>query len=158
MNLTNAVRTVIEGEGVCAATPAQVFPLLCPVREYEWIDGWSCELVYSSSGIAESGCVFRHEGNWGVETWTVSRYEPDAAISFVVVLDTIMVVMLDLTLEPVGATSTTLRTRFTLTALGAEGARLIQGPAGEWYRSIPQTQDKLINHYLTTGTAMPMPI
>ena len=30
---------------LCAA-PADVFPLLCPVREYEWIEPWSCDMVY----------------------------------------------------------------------------------------------------------------
>ena len=28
------------------ATPAGVFPLLCPVREYEWIEPWSCDMVF----------------------------------------------------------------------------------------------------------------
>src|SRR5882672_10992531 len=40
------------------ASPAKVFPLLCPVREAEWADGWLPELVISSSGVAECACVF----------------------------------------------------------------------------------------------------
>ena len=28
------------------AAPAEVFPLLCPVREYEWIEPWSCAMVF----------------------------------------------------------------------------------------------------------------
>lgn len=27
------------------APPADVFPLLCPVREYEWIEPRSCDMV-----------------------------------------------------------------------------------------------------------------
>ena len=27
------------------ASPDLIFPLLCPVREAEWIDGWSCEMI-----------------------------------------------------------------------------------------------------------------
>ncbi len=42
---------------LCAA-PARVFPLLCPVRETEWADGWLPDLVISSSGIAERDCIF----------------------------------------------------------------------------------------------------
>ena len=34
------------------AAPAAVFPLLCPVREADWIDGWNPPLAISSSGIA----------------------------------------------------------------------------------------------------------
>ncbi len=37
------------------ACPEVVFPLLSPVREAEWIDGWSCEMIHSESGLAEEG-------------------------------------------------------------------------------------------------------
>ena len=60
-----------------------VFPLLCPVREYDWIEEWRCSMVYSESGVAEVGCVFLTElPGRGVETWIVSRYEPSRAIEF----------------------------------------------------------------------------
>jgi len=31
------------------APPQAVFPLLCPVREGEWLDGWAeeCEVIHS---------------------------------------------------------------------------------------------------------------
>jgi hypothetical protein len=38
--------------------PIAVFPLLCPVREADWIDGWSPPLVVTNSGVAEPDCVF----------------------------------------------------------------------------------------------------
>ena len=37
------------------APPDRVFPLLCPVREYDWIDGWECRMVYAETGVAELG-------------------------------------------------------------------------------------------------------
>ena len=36
----------------------RVFPLLCPVRENEWLPYWSCEIIHSDSGKAEKDCVF----------------------------------------------------------------------------------------------------
>ena len=33
-----------------AAPPEKIFPLLCPVREKEWIPGWHAETVYLASG------------------------------------------------------------------------------------------------------------
>ena len=39
------------------APPEVVFPLLCPVREYEWLEDWTCEMVFSESGVAEEDCV-----------------------------------------------------------------------------------------------------
>lgn len=62
-----------------------IFPLLCPVREYDWLPHWHCRLVYSSSGFAELGCVFQTDfgDQYGCETWVVSQYETDRAIAFV---------------------------------------------------------------------------
>src|SRR5208283_1284485 len=40
------------------STKDKVFPLLCPVREYEWFNDWKCTMVYSESGVAENNCVF----------------------------------------------------------------------------------------------------
>ena len=40
------------------ASPAEVFPLLCPVREADWLDGWDPLEVWSRSGVAEPDCVF----------------------------------------------------------------------------------------------------
>lgn len=28
------------------ASPEQVFPLICPVRETEWLDGWRYRMIY----------------------------------------------------------------------------------------------------------------
>ena len=65
------------------APPAAVFPLLCPVREGEWLDGWAegCELVHSRSGVAEPGCVFRtsHPGH-PVTTWVITTHDPQAGV------------------------------------------------------------------------------
>ena len=35
------------------AEPDKVFPLLCPVREYDWIKGWECRMIHS--GIRGGG-------------------------------------------------------------------------------------------------------
>ena len=45
------------------APPETVFPLLCPVREADWVPGWQYRLIYSKSGVAEAGCVFITEEN-----------------------------------------------------------------------------------------------
>lgn len=67
------------------ASPERIFPLLCPVREYDWIPTWSCDMIYSESGVAENDCVFatRLPGRGPRESWVVVRYEPPLAIEFV---------------------------------------------------------------------------
>src|SRR5580765_3650866 len=58
------------------ATPAKVFPLLCPVREAEWASGWLPDLVISSSGVAERDCAFLTPDEPAQAIWYVTRYEP----------------------------------------------------------------------------------
>ena len=60
------------------APPDVVFPLICPVREAEWLDGWGdgFELIYSASGLAEKNCVFRTYGQDQPEMiWTMSEHD-----------------------------------------------------------------------------------
>ena len=40
-------------------TPDDIFPLLCPVREYEWLETWQCEMIYTKSGFTELDCIFK---------------------------------------------------------------------------------------------------
>ncbi len=108
------------------AAPAEdVFPLLCPVREYEWIDWWSCELVYSDSGVAEDGCVFRTRLGTG-ETWVVVRYDEEA-LSFgtLVFAGDHLVMLLEVELEELGEGRTEVRWSRTYTALDRLGSRLL---------------------------------
>ena len=51
----------------------QRFPLLCPVREREWLAGWNPTIVHTKSGVAEPGCGFVTIGPEGVvDAWTAS--------------------------------------------------------------------------------------
>jgi hypothetical protein len=60
------------------APPGIVFPLLCPVREREWLDGWKADVLYSESGFAENNCVFIADNQlFGDALYAVSRYEPN---------------------------------------------------------------------------------
>ena len=61
---------------LCAA-PADVFPMLCPVREVEWVNGWAPSLVLTSSGGAEEGCVFVTPGVPRDAVWVMTRYDPE---------------------------------------------------------------------------------
>jgi hypothetical protein len=61
-----------------AAAPDAVFPLLCPVREAEWIPGGDPLLVVSASGVAEPDCVFVTPSQPGDAIRYVTRHEPQA--------------------------------------------------------------------------------
>ena len=74
------VRSYIQHIG---APPDAVFPLLCPVREGEWLEGWAegCEVIWSASGLAEPGCVFRTTELGHPETiWIITDHDPDRGV------------------------------------------------------------------------------
>jgi len=58
MDITKPNRATQTYKQQLSASPGEVFPLLCPVRETEWADGWLPERVITSSGVAERDCVF----------------------------------------------------------------------------------------------------
>ena len=99
------------------APPEAVFPLLCPVREAEWLRGWTARMVHSRSGLAERGCVFTTPGHGAPDwIWVVTRHEAARAVQFIVLAPDSHVTQLDITLEsePTGTRATWT---YALTAL-----------------------------------------
>lgn len=152
MQIQNALRRSHTVELHFDAPPDRVFPLLCPVREYDWIDGWTCDIVYAETGIAELGGIFTTRSREaGEEVWTINRYEPPHAIEFVRVAAQLRVVTMALVLEPEGTDGTLVHARRTYTALSGAGALEVE-------RMTPETQEawghdlaRMANHYLATG-------
>jgi hypothetical protein len=154
MNGTNAKRIVSEGTMHLSAAPERVFPLLCPVREHEWIDTWRADIVYSDTGIAEKGCVFTTADTTALTTvWTVSRYEPAAGIiEFVMVTPGLFVTTLAITLEPAGD-GTRAFWRRTFTALSPSGERAMAPLAAQAPARLGRLEAQL-DHYLRTGSML----
>jgi hypothetical protein len=47
MTAFKSYRIAYEYTQTNPATPDKVFPLLCPVREADWLPGWQYRLIYS---------------------------------------------------------------------------------------------------------------
>jgi hypothetical protein len=123
-----AGRRVFRYRRVFHASPEAVFPLLCPTREYDWIPGWACELVFTETGYAEEDCVFRtNDGNpFGSGTWVMTRLVPDEALDIVKVSpETVLEMKITLTRNPDG--TTTGEWTLILTGLTEAGDRRIAG-------------------------------
>lgn len=136
------------------APPERVFPLLCPVREYDWIEDWRCEVLHTASGVAEEGCIFRtrfkHEGQM---TWIVSRYEAPWRIEFSCFVPGSHTMRLKLELRADGSGTTLLWTReVTLTDPAGESwlAELTNGA----HESNMERLDRVLKHYLNTGSML----
>ncbi len=133
------------------APPEKVFPLLCPVREAEWVPGWQYRLIYSKSGVAEAGCVFSTEENGRETTWIVSEYDPAAfSIGFVWVIPGAVAAQINISLKPSGG-NTEAVIRYAYTGLSPEGNREVEGFDKNWFRNKMQSWEAAINHYLQTG-------
>jgi hypothetical protein len=117
-----AVRIEREMSFELKAEAARIFPLLCPVREYDWIPDWSCEMRYSESGLAEKDAIFVTTIMPGKKaTWCCVTYEPPELVEYVFVVSGGSVVRLSIRLEGVGdgRTRVTWAMRFTLSKLMA---------------------------------------
>ena len=77
------LRRVITHSQKFETTPDKLFPLLCPTTEFDWMEGWHCELVYSHSLFQEYNAIFKTNYFNIEETWVVSHFEPYRVIEFV---------------------------------------------------------------------------
>ena len=146
-------RRVHEFTQLNHGTPARVFPLLCPVREAEWLPRWKYRMVYSRSGIAEPGCVFTTPNDDGPETtWLITRHDPvNFEIAFAWVRPQLLATQLEICLSSAGHDRATSRIRYTYTALSPEGERELAGMGSEWFERRLRAWETAINYYLDQG-------
>ncbi len=132
--------------------PEKVFPLLCPVREAEWVPGWQYRLVYSQSGLAELGCIFTTPNEDGSETtWVVSEYDPlSFRIGFVWVWPGLVAAQIQISLERTGE-NTKAHIRYIYTGLSPAGNREVERYNESWFQDKMKGWEAAINHYLKTG-------
>ena len=140
------------------APPEEVFPLLCPVREAEWVPGWQYRLIYSESGVAEHGCVFITPNEDSTEsTWAVTDYDPSSfRIAFAWVNAGLVAaqirICLSRSVEAQNSSGHTIALiQYTYTGLSPEGNREVERYDQEWFRHKMQSWEAAINHYLRTG-------
>ena len=137
------------------APPEKVFPLLCPVREADWVPGWQYRLIYSESGFAEDGCVFTTPNDTGPETvWMVTHYDPAAfQIAYAWVQPGMIATQLRISLSPAPGGKTSARIRYFYTGLSPAGnAEIDRHYTPEWFRKKMQGWEAAINHFLRNGS------
>lgn len=168
MNSFKALRVAHEYTQTNPASPERVFPLLCPVREADWIPGWRCKLVYSESGVAELGCIFTTEdpavesekyssrsngrdSNFAESTWICVDYDA-AAFRIAYVWIRPRLVATELWIRLAGDSGQThSHIRFRYTGLSAEGNHLVESYDRRWFEAKMRGWETSINHYLATG-------
>jgi hypothetical protein len=136
-----------------AASPEVVFPLLCPVREEEWIPNWHYELVYSKSGFNEEGCIFRTDFVNGIEAlWVCTKFDREnLEVEFLVHLKDLTVSKKRLLLCKNDDGSSSLCFEYEDTAITEKGNELVENYTDEAHIKNVSGLVMLLNHYLQTG-------
>jgi hypothetical protein len=148
-----SVRVAKHFTQINTATPDRVFPLLCPVREKDWIDGWEYTMIYSRSGLAEQGCVFTTPGEDNkITTWYITEHKAsEGIVEFVRVTPGEMLVKISirLTANKNGTTSSAIMYEYS--SLSEEANRFIENQLDGVFTGNMLYWEKAINHYLQTG-------
>lgn len=135
------------------APPEAVFPLLCPVRETDWIEGWDPRLVASSSGVAERDCVFVTSSDSTEAIWYITRHEPEAGfVEFIKITPTVTACRITIQLR-MAAAGCEAEITYSHTSLGPQGDEFLASFTDEFYREFMQGWESKLNHYLRHGTA-----
>jgi hypothetical protein len=130
------------------APPARVFPLLCPVRETEWADGWLPDLVISSSGIVERDCIFITPDKPGKAIWYVTRHEPQNwFVEMLKIVTGVTACRLEIQLTANGDQCFADVT-YSHTSIGPAGDKFVAGFTADHYLKFMQAWEKELNHFL----------
>jgi hypothetical protein len=146
-------RLVLTNEHKFKYPCEKVFQLACPIKEDNWLPGWRelKDLVYTDSGVAEVGCVFRTKSMshlMGPATWVCNVYETYTKIQYSAINER-LVYQIKWDLKPLTNGCETILTR-TWTALTAEAEDFL-AKLGESTDQGPPDLFALMEHYLKTG-------
>lgn len=154
MHIVKPKRVCREYTQHLVAPVAAVFPLLCPVREAEWIEGWDPRLVLSHSGVAEPDCVFVTEAGPCDGIWYITRHEADAGVvEMIKITPGVTACRLNIAVEAVeGGSAATIR--YMYTSLSAEGDKFVEAFTETYFTRFMQDWEARMNYYLVHGIAL----
>ena len=135
------------------ATPERVFPLLCPVREAEWLDGWQYAMIYAESGLIEEGAVFStpHEGEADT-VWIVTRHDPGKReIEFARFTPGSRTCVLRIAVSAKAEHSSFVDIFYTYTGTTPAGNAFLESLTEEAFVEAVVFWEKSVNYFLETG-------
>jgi hypothetical protein len=144
-----AARSVRSGTIRVRASKQEVFPLLCPKREEDWIPGWECETIWSESGYNEEGAVFRTTKPYDTELyWATVRYDIDNGIvDFLISAPRLFVLRFTIAVEDSGVLLTLTFTQ-VFTSISEEGKSFLERYSEEDYEGRLKSLEEYMIRYL----------
>ncbi len=152
MNVLPPLRVRREYTQQLVAPPQTVFPMLCPVREVEWVSDWDPYSVYSVTGVAEPDCVFITRKDGVESTWVITLHDSEShRVEMYKVTPGVTLTKLEFALEADGEQASKMHVAYTQTALGQEGRELVEAFDEQQWTEFMQKYESELNHYLGMG-------
>lgn len=130
------------------AAPEEVFPLLCPVRELEWVPGWNPLVVYTHSGLMEPDCIFLTGEQEPESYWITTRHDRrNMCIELVKVTPGMTIGKISLCLKTNEDQGTDLEATYRYTALSEPGQDFVDGYTQDYFDHFMQQWEKALNEY-----------
>ena len=134
------------------SSPNKVFPLLCPVREKDWVHGWDPELVITNSGFAEKDSIFVTKHGSENNYWIITCHDPvNYVIEMLIISPEITVGKLEIKLHKKEDNKTKADISYTYTSLSSRGDEFVKNYTEEKYVDFMKTWEEEINYYLLKG-------
>lgn len=151
MKITSPNRVTHTYTQHLVAEPERVFPLLCPVREADWLERWEPRRVISESGVVEPECMFLTPGEPSEAIWIVSLHQPEAGLVEMYKVTpgvTVCKLRIELSAADGGCQA---QVTYSHTSLGPAGDEFVAGFTEEVYAGFMQDWETRLNHYLAHG-------
>lgn len=141
-------RTGRSCKGTINASPETIFPLLCSVREADWLPGSDHTLIYSESGYAEDGYIFQSEYfGFGLETWVRYEHKTNQSLAYVRCSEHLSIIF-RINLNDMQNGSTDMEISLVFTSLTEQGNTIIS----HLPEKLPLDKIfKALNHYIASG-------
>jgi hypothetical protein len=145
-----ATQFVRDGVIHCKGTVEEVFPLLCPKREEEWIPGWECETIWSKSGYNEEGAIFRTIKPYGTELyWTTLQYDiKNKIVDFLITAPRLYMFRFKIELRENGDGLLTITFTQVFTSISEEGVSFLKRYGSEDFKGRLKSLEDFMNRHL----------
>lgn len=136
------------------ARPERVLPLLCPVRECDWVRGWKPSVVFSHSGLVEQDAIFLTPGNPDA-IWIVTHHDPMALrVEMWKIEPEVVATKLEIQLEPREG-GCWADVSYEHSALGPRGREILEEFSETNFEEFMRIWEEELNHYLRSGRKLP---
>lgn len=134
----------------CKATVEEVFPLLCPKKEEEWIPGWECETIWSNSGYNEESAIFKTVKPYGTELyWTTLQYDINSKIvDFLLTAPRLYMFRFKIEIHVSSDSLLSITFTQTFTSISEEGNILLKRYRSEDFGERLKNLEEFMNRYL----------